>query len=102
MQEKLNLENKCNTLEKDFHNKEIELKRNFNKKYDELLSENIYLNKIINTFEKTIKKFISWVCNRFAVSEEDTLITDFQQETNTFINPIKQIEYEKEQEEFEL
>lgn len=102
LQEKLNLENKCNTLEKDFHNKEIELKRNFNKKYDELLSENIYLNKIINTFEKTIKKFISWVCNRFAVSEEDTLITDFQQETNTFINPIKQIEYEKEQEEFEL
>lgn len=102
LQEKLNLENKCNTLEKDFHNKEIELKRNFNKKYDELLSENIYLNKIINTFEKTIKKFVSWVCKRFVVSEEDTLITDFQQETNTFINPIKQIEYEKEQEEFEL
>ncbi len=59
IQEKLNLENKCITLEKDFHNKEIELKRNFNKKYDELLSENIYLNKIINTFQKTIKKFIS-------------------------------------------
>lgn len=102
LQEKVNLENKCVRLEKNFHNKETELKRHFNKKYDELLSENIYLNKIINTFEKTIKKFISWVCNRFAVSEEGTLITDFQQETNTFINPIKQIEYEKEQEEFEL
>ena len=62
----------------------------------------MYLNKIINTFEKTIKKFISWVCKKFAFSEEDTLIRDFQQETNTFINPIKQIEYEKEQEEFEL
>lgn len=102
LQEKLNLENKCTRLEKDFNNKEIELKRNFNKKYDELLSENIYLNKIINTFENTIKKFISWVCKRFTVSEEDTLITDFQQETNTFINPIKQIKYEKEQEELEL
>ncbi len=102
LQEKVNLENKCVRLEKNFNNKETELKRNFNKKYDELLSENIYLNKIINTFEKTIKKFISWVCNRFAVNEEGTLITDFQQETNTFINPIKQIEYEKEQEEFEL
>lgn len=102
LQEEVNLENKCVRLEKNFNNKETELKRNFNKKYDELLSKNIYLNKIINTFEKTIKKFISWVCNRFAVSEEGTLITDFQQETNTFINPIKQIEYEKEQEEFEL
>lgn len=102
LQEKLNLENKCARLEKDFNNKELELKRNFNKKYDELLSENIYLNKIINTFEKTIKKFINWVCKKFAVSEEDNLIRDFQQETNTFMNPDKQIEYEKEQEEYEL
>lgn len=102
LQEKLNLENKCARLEKDFNIKELELKRNFNKKYDELLTENIYLNKIINTFEKTIKKFINWVCKKFAVSEEDNLIRDFQQETNTFINLDKQIEYEKEQEEFEL
>lgn len=102
LQEKLNLENKCARLEIDFHNKELEFKRNFNKKYDELLSENIYLNKIINTFEKTIKKFINWVCKKFAVSEEDNLIRDFQQEMNTFMNPDKQIEYEKEQEEFEL
>lgn len=102
LQEKLNLENKCARLEKDFNNKELEFKRNFNKKYDELLTENIYLNKIINTFETTIKKFINWVCKKFAVSEEDNLIRDFQQETNTFMNPDKQIEYEKEQEEFEL
>ena len=102
LQEKLNLENKCVRLEKDFHNKEIELKRNFNKKYDELLSENIYLNKIINTFEKTIKKFIIWVCKKFAISEEDNLIRDFQKETDTFINPEKQIEYELEKETDEL
>lgn len=102
LQEKLNLENKCARLEKDFNNKELELKRNFNKKYDELLSENIYLNKIINTFEKTIKKFINWVCKKFAVSEEDNLIRDFQQETNTFINPDKQIEYEEKEEELIL
>lgn len=49
-----------------------------------------------------IKKFINWVCKKFAVSEEDNLIRDFQQETNTFMNPDKHIEYEKEQEEFEL
>ena len=102
LQEKVNLENKCTKLEKDFYNKEFKLKRNFNKKYDELLSENMYLNKIINTFEKTIKKFISWVCKKFAISEEDALIKNFQQETNTFMNPDKQIEYEKEQESSEI
>ncbi len=102
LQEKLNLENKCVGLEKAFHNKEVELKRNFNKKYDELLSENIYLNKIINTFEKTIKKFIIWVCKKFAISEEDKLIRNFQKETDTFINPEKQIQYELEKETDEL
>lgn len=91
LQEKVNLENKCNILEK-----------NFNKKYDELLSENIYLNKIINTFEKTIKKFITWVCRKFAVIEEDNLIKNFQKETDTFINPEKQIQYELEKETNEL
>lgn len=53
------------------------------------------MNKIINTFEKTIKKFINWVCKKFAISEEDNLIRDFQQETNTFMDPDKQIEYEE-------
>lgn len=53
-------------------------KYKFNKKYDELLSENIYLNKIINTFEKTFKKFISWVCNKFPVSSEEEFIRNFQ------------------------
>ena len=56
------------------------------------------MNKIINTFEKTIKKFIIWVCKKFAISEEDSLIRDFQKETDTFINPEKQIEYELEKE----
>lgn len=101
LQEKSSLEKKCVKLEKDFHNKEIELKKNFDKKYNELLSENLYLNKIINKFEETVKKFIKWVCKRFVVSEEETLIRDFQKETNTFINPEKQIEYEEEQEEIE-
>lgn len=60
------------------------------------------MNKIINTFEKTIKKFIIWVCKKFAISEEDSLIRDFQKETDTFINPEKQIEYELEKETDEL
>ena len=113
LQEKSNLEQKYTKLEKNYskqaqklennYNAKIkELENNFNKKYDNLLSENIYLSKIINKFDETFKKFIHWICKKFAINEEDNLIRDFQKETNTFINPKKQIEYEKELETDEI
>ena len=89
-------------LENDYNIKVKELEQNFNKKYDNLLKENIYLNKIINKFIETLEKFIHWICQKFAINEEDSLIRDFQKETNTFINPEKQIEYELEKETDEL
>ena len=89
-------------LENDYNIKVKELEQNFNKKYDNLLKENIYLNKIINKFLETLEKFIHWICKKFVISEEDNLIGDFQKETNTFINPEKQIEYELEKETDEL
>ena len=89
-------------LENDYNIKVKELEQNFNKKYDNLLKENIYLNKIINKFIETLEKFINWICKKFSINEEDNLIRDFQKETNTFINPEKQIEYELEKETDEL
>ena len=89
-------------LKNDYNIKVKELEQDFNKKYDNLLKENIYLNKIINKFLETLEKFIHWICKKFAINEEDSLIRDFQKETNTFINPEKQIEYELEKETDEL
>ena len=89
-------------LETDYNIKVKELEQDFNKKYDNLLKENIYLNKIINKFLETLEKFIHWICKKFAISEEDNLIRDFQKETNTFINPEEQIEYEENQEEIDI
>ena len=77
-------------------------KRKNSKKYDNLLKENIYLNKIINKFIETLEKFINWICKKFSINEEDNLIRDFQKETNTFINPEEQIEYEENQEEIDI
>ena len=107
------LERKSKKLEKEynaeiqkmhdkFSNKEYELKREFNRKYDNLLDENKYLKKIINTFEKTIKKFIKWIIRKFDIAEEDNLIRDFQKETNTFIDPEKQIKHEEREKEWDL
>lgn len=89
-------------LENDYNIKVKELEQDFNKKYDNLLNENIYLNKFVNKFIETLEKFIHWICKKFAINEEDNLIRDFQKETNTFINPEKQIEYELEKETDEL
>lgn len=89
-------------MQDKFSNKEYELKREFNRKYDNLLDENNYLRKIINTFEKTVKKFIKWIVRKFDIIEEDNLIRDFQKGTNTFIDPERKIKYEEMEKEWDL
>ena len=44
----------------------------------------------------TLEKFISWICKKFDIAEEDNLVRDFQKEINTFIDPEKHEEREKE------
>lgn len=53
------------------------------------------MNKIINKFWEILDKFIHWICRKFDIAEEDNLIRDFQEETNTFIDPEKQIKNEE-------
>lgn len=113
LQEKINLEQKyiklegkynkqAQKIENNYNTKIKELQNNFNEKYDSLLMENKYLNKIINKFEETLEKFVHWICKKFAISDEDNLIRNFKKETDTFINPEKQIQYELEKETDEL
>ena len=60
------------------------------------------MNKIINKFWETLDKFIHWICEKFDIAEEDNLIRDFQKETNTFIDPEKQIKREEMETEWDL
>lgn len=57
-------------------------------KVHKLEKENSKLHKIID-------KFIHWICVKFDIAEEDNLIRDFQRETNTFLDPEKQIKHEE-------
>lgn len=54
----------------------------------------ILIRKVIHTFQKTVDKFIHWVCIKFSVSSEEYFMRDFEIENDTYINPEKQIEYE--------
>ena len=67
-----------------------------------LEKENNFLKKVINTLQQTVEKFIHWICRKFSVSEEDELIRDFEYENDTYIDPVKQIEHEKELEYEEM
>ena len=93
-------------LENDYAIKlKQEIRKVENKYEDEIYNlkkENKYLNKIINTFEKTVNKFIKWIVKKFDIAEEDNLIRDFQRETNTFIDPEKQIKHEEREKEWDL
>ena len=94
------------TLENDYAIKlKQEIRKVENRYEDEIYhleKENRFLNKIINTFEKTVNKFIKWIVKKFDIAEEDNLIRDFEKQTHTFIDPEKQIKHEEMEKEWDL
>lgn len=105
--ENTELKEKCENIETVYS---IKLKKETKKieneyknRIYELEDENKFLKRIINTLQKTVDKFIHWVCLKFSVSEEDEFIRNFEFENDTYLDPEKQIEYEKEKiDELEL
>ena len=100
------IKEKFKTLENDYSIKlKQEIRKVENKYEDEIYNlkkENKFLTKIINTFEKTVNKFIKWIVKKFDIAEEDNLIRDFEKETHTFINPEQQIRKEEREKEWDL
>ncbi len=100
------IKEKFKTLENDYSIKLKQEIRKVENKYENeiyhLQKENSFLRKVINTFEKTVNKFIKWIVRKFDIAEEDNLIRDFQKETNTFIDPEKQIKHEEREKEWDL
>ena len=94
------IKEKFKTLENDYSIKlKQEIRKVENKYEDEIYhleKDNKFLRKVIKIFEKTLNKFIHWVCKKFSVTEEEDFIRDFQRETDTYINPERQIKYEQE------
>ncbi len=89
-------------LEKEYQEKSYNLEYEYKYKVSKLEKENSKLHKIIDKFYETIDKFIHWICVKFDIAEEDNLIRDFQKETNTFLDPEKQIKHEEMEKEWDL
>ena len=107
LEKNIELKGKYETLENTY-NLKLQEKTRIQDKYENkiynLEKENNFLRKVINTLQKTVEKFIYWICVKFSISEEDELIRIFELENDTYIDPIKQIEHEEELEytEFEI
>lgn len=94
--------NRKTELEQEFENKEFDIEYKYKNRIKSLEKENNHLHKIIDKFYETVEKFIQWVCHKFGIGESKELIKDFQEETHTFIDPVKQIENEEREKEWDL
>lgn len=86
------MESKEKELELKFENKVYNIEREYKKEIHKLKQENKNLNKIIDKFKITLRKFIKWLCHKFSYSSEDELIRDLKKETYTNFDFEKQLD----------
>lgn len=89
-------------MEEDYKIETKKIENKYEDKIYELEKENGHLHKIINIFEKTIHKFIKWICRKSDLGAEDNIVRDFEKETRTFIEPEEQIRHEKREKEWDM
>lgn len=96
------LHNQVENIKAEYKEKEFDLEWAYKKQVKKLEKENNHLHKIIDKFYETIDKFIVWICHKFGIGESKELIKNFQEETRTFIDPVKQLEHEEREKEWDL
>ena len=87
-------------IKKEYQKKEFDLKWDSQKEIRHLENENKRLNKIIDRFYKTIDKFIEWICDKFNFGDSKELVEEFENDTHTLIDPVKQMKKEDREKEF--
>ena len=96
------LHNQIENIKSEYKEKEFDLEWDLKKQIKKLEKENSKLQKIIDKFYEIIDKFIVWICHKFGFGESKELIKNFQEETRTFIDPVKQLEDEEKENEWDL
>lgn len=96
------LHNQIENIKSEYKEKEFDLDWNYKRQIKKLEKEINHLHKIIDKFYETVDNFIKWICRKFGIGKSKELIKNFQEETHTFIDPVKQLEYEKKEKEWDL
>ena len=99
------LENKEKELELKFESKAYNMEHEYKKEIHKLKQENKQLNKMIDKFKVTLKRFIKWLCHKFSYPSEDELVRDFEKETYTnfnFENELDINQFKKKDDDFDI
>lgn len=97
-----NLHNQVEQIKSEYKQKEFDIEWKYKSKIKGLEKENSHLHKIIDKFYETVDKFIHWICQKFSIGESKELVRNFEKETNTLIDPEKQIKKEEREKEWEI
>ena len=98
----LQFSNRKRDLEIEFKEKERQLKSDCRDIIDDYEKENKHLKRLVTTFKKTIKIFIKWICKKFDIAEDYSLIRDFEKETRVSLDAEKQVQKEDREKEWDL
>ena len=96
------LHNQIENIKAEYKEKEFYLEWDYKKQVKKLEKETNRLHKIIDNFYKTVDKFIEWICTKFNFGNSKELIKDFEHDTHTLIDPVKQIKKEESEKELEF
>ena len=96
------LHNQVNNIKAEYKEKEFDIEWKYKSKIKSLEKENNHLHKIIDKFYETVDKFIVWICHKFGIGAAKELVKNFEKETHTFIDPVKQLKYEEQEKEWDL
>ncbi len=98
----LQFSNRKRDLEIEFKEKESKLKSDWMDIIDDYKKENKHLKRVVDTFKKTIKIFIKWICKKFDIAEDYALVRDFEKETHISLDAEKQVQKEDREKEWDL
>ena len=97
-----NLQNQVDNIKAEYKEKEFDIEWKYKSKIKNLEKENSHLHKIVNKFYEIVEKFIEWICQKFSIGDSKELIKYFEKDTNTLIDPEKQIKYEERDKEWNM
>ena len=96
------LHSQVDNIKAEYKEKEFDIEWKYKSKIKSLEKENSHLHKIVNKFYETVEKFIEWICQKFGIGESKELVRNFEKETNTLIDPEKQLKREEKEKEWDL
>ena len=96
------MHSQIDNIKAEYKEKEFDIEWKYKSKIKSLEKENSHLHKVVNKFYDTVEKFIDWICKKFGIGESKELVRDFEKETNTLIDPEKQLKNKEREKEWYL